>query len=572
MAASADVGEQDGQGTASVADGGGTENLQPAALQDQTATTPRPWGLHFPDIWINISRGDGSAEVAEKLQEERKDAVAELAVRYFACTTASSSAGPQHEEPPVDEEVRLSTEDILVDPLEGGISNLLYKATNNKGGAAGKNAESSHANSCTAHTAVLIRLFGDSKTKKAMSVCERTTENQICYDLFAKADIGAGVLATFANGRIERFFTGSRALEPTEMLVGEISVQIAKKQAEFHQVAFDVSSRPAKNEASTKTTPKSEIWSKLHDWVEKARHAAASPKAQNRLDVEELSAELAFWETWFAKIDEENNDAASEQEKEKITTITPRTSSEKRLSDYNTARRFWSEVVFCHQDLLGGNVLVDEQNKTASTTTSADTTNTKEMKINKNSMRLIDFEYACWNHRGHDIANHFNAIPESMLIVANKFDPDEFFPSREHVKKYVASYLQELFKIKHGISKDETAEQAAVENAQPQMDSSSTSAVVEVLTSDSGLDALLEYCPLAELYWILWAVILSATSDVGFDYQNYAEMRWNAGYKKYKKEVLARRENLLEAAGSSNSKRPKSTFCAFGGGSCARAK
>ena len=45
-----------------------------------------------------------------------------------------------------------------------------------------------------------------------------------------------------------------------------------------------------------------------------------------------------------------------------------------------------SPLVFCHNDLLAGNIML----------------------IGKSEIQLIDFEYGGANHRGFDIANHWN--------------------------------------------------------------------------------------------------------------------------------------------------------------------
>ena len=53
------------------------------------------------------------------------------------------------------------------------------------------------------------------------------------------------------------------------------------------------------------------------------------------------------------------------------------------------ARKTMLEVVFCHNDLLGGNVLFSEE---------------------RGDVVLIDYEYAACNYAAFDIANHFCAV------------------------------------------------------------------------------------------------------------------------------------------------------------------
>ena len=60
-----------------------------------------------------------------------------------------------------------------------------------------------------------------------------------------------------------------------------------------------------------------------------------------------------------------------------------------QVDDAGAAARFALKPVFCHNDLVSGNVLVD----TAATPPRC---------------QLIDFEYAGYNFRAYDVANHFN--------------------------------------------------------------------------------------------------------------------------------------------------------------------
>ncbi len=53
------------------------------------------------------------------------------------------------------------------------------------------------------------------------------------------------------------------------------------------------------------------------------------------------------------------------------------------------ARKLMLEVAFCHNDLLGGNVLFNEE---------------------RGDVVLIDYEYAAGNYVAFDIANHFCAV------------------------------------------------------------------------------------------------------------------------------------------------------------------
>lgn len=58
--------------------------------------------------------------------------------------------------------------------------------------------------------------------------------------------------------------------------------------------------------------------------------------------------------------------------------------------DRMLGRAFGLEVRLCHNDLLSGNILRDQQRPAF--------------------VHLIDYEYAAYNHRAFDLANHFSGM------------------------------------------------------------------------------------------------------------------------------------------------------------------
>lgn len=124
-------------------------------------------------------------------------------------------------------------------------------------------------------------------------------------------------------------------------------------------------------------------------------------------------------------------------------------------------------VVFCHNDLLAGNIIWNEK---------------------QNKIRFIDFEYATYNYRGYDIANHFcefagfecnwNAVPSHEFQL-------------QWSRWYLASYYGEI---------EEKLLQELMEEIQL-------------------------FIPYSHLYWSLWALHQAANSSVDFDYLGYAAKR-----------------------------------------------
>lgn len=79
-----------------------------------------------------------------------------------------------------------------------------------------------------------------------------------------------------------------------------------------------------------------------------------------------------------------------------------------------------SPVVFCHNDLQEGNILL------------------RESESGCRSLCLIDYEYCAYNYRGFDIANHFI---EWIYNYTNPVYPyyfvnEELFPTKDQQVKY----------------------------------------------------------------------------------------------------------------------------------------
>ncbi|KAJ3324574.1 Ethanolamine kinase [Boothiomyces sp. JEL0866] len=134
-----------------------------------------------------------------------------------------------------------------------------------------------------------------------------------------------------------------------------------------------------------------------------------------------------------------------------------------------------SPVVFCHNDLLSGNLIYDPE---------------------QDSCAFIDYEYGCPNYRGFDIGNHFCEF--------GGFDCDwTKYPDEAFQKGWLKEYL---------------------------------GAKGEGVVSDAKLDAIyrevLAFSLAAHFFWSLWALIQAEISDIDFDYIEYAEMRLQEYYRK----------------------------------------
>ncbi|XP_055635076.1 ethanolamine kinase-like [Toxorhynchites rutilus septentrionalis] len=151
---------------------------------------------------------------------------------------------------------------------------------------------------------------------------------------------------------------------------------------------------------------------------------------------------------------------------------------------YGKLRRLDSPVVFCHNDLLLGNVIF-----------SSDT----------NRVTFIDYEYAAYNHQAFDIGNHF-----TEFAGIDEIDYDRY-PSKEFQLQWLRVYLEEF-------------------NGE-----SCTESDLEKLYVHVNQFALASH-----FLWAVWALIQAEHSNIDFDFIRFGEIRYN--------EYLRRRDEFLSLA------------------------
>lgn len=244
------------------------------------------------------------------------------------------------------------------------------------------------------------------------------------------------VLGTFENGRIESFLE-LRCLEPDEIGQPEFQGAIARTLAKFHGLSRDWK----------KPTSPLAPFAVTKDWLETAKKLDFSDdekkmEAFSRMDVDGIVAEVEEMEKFAACVD--------------------------------------SPVVFSHNDLLSGNIMVSKTYN----------------GVDDIGMTFIDFEYAEWAPRGFDLGNHFCEYAG--------FDAD-YSKYPVDGSQFVKSYLEAWHS-------EEEIDQSAVNR----------------VTKEANFFALA-----AHLHWVAWALLQAKWSSIDFDYMAYASLRLDE-YKKRK--------------------------------------
>ncbi|KAH6833645.1 Protein kinase superfamily protein [Perilla frutescens var. hirtella] len=273
-----------------------------------------------------------------------------------------------------------------------------------------------------------VRLYGPNTEY----VINRQRELQAIPHLSA-AGFGAKLLGVFGNGMVQSFID-ARTLTPLDMRKPKLVAEIAKQLRRFHEVEIPFSREP-------------QLWNDITKFFTRAL----------TLKFDDSEKQKKFEMVSFEEINKEVNDL-------------------KAMTD-----RFNAPVVYCHNDLLSGNLMLSED----------------EVKL-----YFIDFEYGSYNYRGFDLGNHFNEYAG--------YDCDyNQYPSKD----------EQFYFFKHYLRPDGPHE-----------------------VSNEALDTLYAetsaYMLASHLYWALWALIQAKMSPIDFDYLSYFFLRYNE-YKKQKDKCFA---------------------------------
>lgn len=281
---------------------------------------------------------------------------------------------------------------------------------------------------------VTVRVFGPNTDV----VIDRERELQAICCLSA-AGFGAKLLGIFANGMVQSFIDAC-TLTPTDMSKPKLAAEIARELRKFHKMEIPGSKDP-------------QLWSDIFKFLDKA----------SSLIFEDAAKQAKYTSISFDEIREE-------------------AMSLKAFTDCLNA-----PIVFAHNDLLSGNLMLSE----------------KEEKL-----YLIDFEYGSYNFRGYDIANHFNEYAG--------FECDySLYPDKDSQYHFFRHYL----------SPDN-----------PELASESELEAIYVETNC--------YALASHLYWAFWAIVQAKYSPIDFDYLEYYFLRYNE-YKKQKDRFISLGQSFL---------------------------
>ncbi|XP_047956176.1 probable ethanolamine kinase [Salvia hispanica] len=281
-----------------------------------------------------------------------------------------------------------------------------------------------------------VRLYGPNTEY----VIDRQRELQAIPHLSA-AGFGAKLLGVFGNGMVQSFID-ARTLTPSDMRKPKLMVEIAKQLRRFHEVEIPGSREP-------------QLWNDISKFFSRAL----------TLKFDDSEKQKKYEMVSFEEINKEIHGL-------------------KAMAD-----RFNAPVVFCHNDLLSGNLMLNE---------------------NEGKLYFIDFEYGSFSYRGFDLGNHFNEYAG--------YDCDyNLYPSQDEQFNFFRHYL-----------KPDTPHEVSEE-------------ALDALYAETNI-----YMLASHLYWAIWALIQAKMSPIDFDYLSYFFLRYNE-YKKQKEKCFSLAQSYFQS-------------------------
>ncbi|XP_060864997.1 choline/ethanolamine kinase [Metopolophium dirhodum] len=313
---------------------------------------------------------------------------------------------------------KITSKDISVTRISGGLSNWLYQVTLLKGNADPRD--------------VLMRLYGQTHGENAI---ENIITESVIFTLLSERGLGPKLHGIFPGGRLEEYIP-ARSMKSEELSDPKLSLMIAEKMAELHKLNIPI------NKDSTW------LWDTMDRWLQQPIKDVNWSSENMELD-QILSTNLSDETRWLKK----------------------------HLS------KLRSPVVFCHNDLQEGNILMKENDPPGC-----------------RSLCLIDYEYCAYNYRGFDIANHF---VEWTYDYTNPIYPHytvnrELFPTKDQQIEFLKRYS-------HCMENDES---------------------IELI-----LNEVNNFILASHLFWGIWSIVNSRMSKITFGYREYAMERLKSYFK-----------------------------------------
>ena len=340
---------------------------------------------------------------------------------------------------------------------------------------------------------------------------------------------------------------GARALEPAEMGLPRVVPLVARAVARFHRAGADFPLAPAGRDTAGRPMPV--LWPTLERWsalalaedaessaagadssadgaaagaggaaaavtaAAAAAAAAASASASvgasgaesRRRLRERIPRELA----WLRRALLQRRPLADDEGADEGTGSVAAASVAAEAAE--AAAFSAAEIVFAHNDLLSGNLLLVEEASVGADISSGEAGAAAGAGALAGArLQLIDFEYGAFNHRGFDLANHFCEHCGFDFALASH-------PSRATQHAFLRDYCAEAGLLQR-FSGRATAAAATIDEGGEEGED-------EAAFLDALQARIARYVLASDLWWGLWALVQARESAIDFDFAGYAARR-----------------------------------------------
>uniref|UniRef100_A0A2L2Y177 Choline kinase alpha n=1 Tax=Parasteatoda tepidariorum TaxID=114398 RepID=A0A2L2Y177_PARTP len=334
----------------------------------------------------------------------------------------------------------ISSSDMVFRSISGGMSNFLYYCS----------LPETHTPLVGEPQQVLMRMYGQIHEGIEAKVTE-----SVIFMMLSERKLGPKLYGIFPGGRLEEYIP-ARAMTCDELKSPEMSATIARKLAKVHTLNVPINKEPTW------------LFDKMKNWIQFVKH-------EIRLD--DLNEEQKNCAMKLLAVDWEKE----------FNWLKP------------VLMRAKSPVLFCHNDLQEGNILVPETNS-----------------ANEDKIVFIDFEYCSYNFRAFDIANHFCEwiCDYSSLEYPHFTVKSEEYPTISQQLNFIRSYLKNF-----------------------ESSCADTEISDEVNNEEHVLHEVSIFVLASHFLWTLWAMVNAQNSQIQFGYWEYGKARWDA-YVEYKQRLL----------------------------------
>ncbi|KAJ1915181.1 hypothetical protein H4219_004452 [Mycoemilia scoparia] len=387
----------------------------------------------------------------------------------------------------------LGEKDIYIERLSGALTNCVYRVTvnmalssashSNASSVKGSHTKENGSNSLS--KTYLLRVYG-------IGVDEFLVRNKELYWLrkLSELNIGPSLYSIYTNGRIEEYLF-SDTLTKDDIRDPSTSRHIARRMCELHYLVNFYAPHKEKTPEEQKDpllqgvdlSGKPDLWTNIYQWIDLVATKAPglrkicgdSPECLDIInDIDKIRKESKQLEHFIEQIN--------------------------------------SPIVLAHSDLQYGNIL----------------------RLHKDrELVVVDFEYAGYNYRGFDIANHFC---EWMSNYHHPTHPHLLELNRYPTQKERYNFLRTYLKTRIFLDANKPADRVVVESDEvsEQFISNQISChMVPVHINSKYLDDQLpiidkevqSFIAASHLHWGIWGLLQAYSSEIDFDYVGYSAQR-----------------------------------------------